>query len=68
MSDNDLMSLLYQAQAHPRGIVIESDDVERVRQKLYALMRDNEIFSSLSLIPSPLNPRELLIIQKEQPQ
>lgn len=67
MSTSDLMVHLYRAASTPRGIAVETDDVTRLRQKLYALMRDRPEFSNLSLIPSPLNPRELWIVNKEQP-
>lgn len=58
---------LYRAASTPRGIVVETDDVTRLRAKLYALMREYPQFSNLSLIPSPVNPSELWIVNKESP-
>lgn len=62
----DLISLLYRAAATPLGIVVETDDVTRLRQQLYTAMKKKTEFGNLSLIPSPVNPRELWIVNKEQ--
>jgi len=44
-------SLFYQALNEQLGLVIETpDDVERVRQKLYAIRREVPEFSTISII------------------
>lgn len=63
---SDLLSLLYRAASTPLGIVVETDDVTRLRQQLYPLMKKQTEFGNLSLIPSPINPNELWIVNKEQ--
>jgi len=65
MSSPDLLSLLYRAAATPHGISVETTDVTQLRAKLYAAMKDRPEFSNLSLVPSPINPLELWIINKE---
>ena len=61
----DLIEHLYRAASTPLGIVVECDDVLKLRQKLYALRGDKSEFKNLAFIPSPLNPRELFIVNKE---
>lgn len=65
MTSPDLLSFLYRAAATPHGISVETTDVTQLRAKLYSLMRDRPEFSNLSLVPSPINPLELWIINKE---
>ena len=56
---------LYRAASTPRGIVVASEDVPRLRTRLYAVMQKHPEFSNLSLIPNPLNPGELFILNKD---
>lgn len=63
----DLIEHLYRAAATPLGIIVECDDVLKLRQKLYALRKDKPEFQNLAFVPSPLNPRELMILKKDQP-
>ena len=62
----DLIEHLYRAASTPHGIVVETTDVTQLRAKLYAIIRKHPEFSNLSLVPSPINPLELWIINKEQ--
>lgn len=63
----ELLALLYAAVNSPYGIVVETDDAERLRQKLYAIRREYEAdFSNLSFVISPMNGADLWIINKEQ--
>jgi hypothetical protein len=60
----ELQELLYAALHSPLGTVVESDDPEFLRQKLYAVRRENTDFLPLSFVISPMNPRDLWIINK----
>lgn len=62
---SDLITHLYRAASTPRGIVLESEDVPRLRTRLYAIMQKHPEFGNLSLIPNPLNPAELFILNKD---
>lgn len=62
----DLIEHLYRAAATPLGIIVECDDVLKLRQKLYALRQGKPEFQNLAFIPSPINPRELFIVNKDQ--
>jgi len=59
----------YTALGQPFGIVIETDDPERARQRLYAARRDaqDHDLAKLSVVQSPTNPAHLWIIHKETP-
>ncbi len=60
-----LLELLYAARNAPLGTVVETDDPERLRQKLYALRREYEgDFSQLSFIISPLNGADLWVLNR----
>lgn len=60
----EYIELLYNALAAERGTVIETEDAEFLRQKLYAIRRENEDFAPLAFIISPLNGRDLWIVNK----
>lgn len=63
-----MLELLYQALASPLGIVIETTDVERLRQRLYAERREakDESLAALGLVPSRTAPEsELWIVKKD---
>lgn len=63
---SDPTDLLYRAASTPLGIIVEADDVTRLRQQLYAIIRKRPLeFGNISLIPSPINPLELWIVNKE---
>lgn len=59
-----LDALLYRAMTSPYGIVVESNDPERLRQKLYPLRKAQPDFAPLSFVTSPMNPNELWILRK----
>lgn len=56
--------LLYNALRSRFGIVIETDDAQFLRQKLYAARRENEDFKPLSFVISPMNGLDLWIVNK----
>lgn len=62
-----LMEILYDAIRSPFGLVIETSDAERLRQKLYALRKDNPDLAALSFIISPLNGSDLWVLNKGGP-
>lgn len=68
----DLLEKLYDALRAPIGIVVETEDPERLRQKLYALRKERQDADPqlrvLSFMISPTNPgSELWILKAKQP-
>jgi len=60
-----MIELLYEALDKEIGIKVATDNVERLRQKLYQFRRENPIFEPLSFIVSPTNPNgELWIVKR----
>lgn len=64
---SNLAELLYQAYAARIGVVVETDDPVRLRQKLYTIRRDNPDLHCLAILISPTNGRDLWIAKKEVP-
>lgn len=60
----ELTELLYDATRATIGLVVETNDAERLRQKLYAARRDNEDLAGLSFVISPMNGVDLWIVNK----
>ena len=64
-----LLEYLYAALRSPHGVCLQTDDVERLRAKLYACRKaalDPEL-DCLSILPSPTDPSQLWIIKKGTP-
>jgi len=61
-----LIELLYQALEAEIGIKVETNDVEKLRQKLYRLRGKDPLFEHLSFIVSPTNPNAELWIMKRK--
>lgn len=59
-----LADLLYQALASEHGIAVETNDPERLRQKLYPIRKEHTDFECLAFLISPLNPADLWIIKQ----
>lgn len=59
-----LLELLYEALRAEIGVVVETDNAELLRQKLYALRKEDEDFAILSFLISPMNGADLWIIKK----
>ena len=59
------LNLLYEALGAQFGVVIQCDDAEKVRQKLYALRRDHSDrdLDCLKIVQSPTNPQQLWIVK-----
>lgn len=64
MTELELAELLYDALRTPLGTVIQTEDAERLRQKLYAVRRENQDFAPLSFVISPINGLDLWIVNK----
>lgn len=63
VSDNHV-ELLYAAFHSEFGVVVETNDPERLRQKLYPLRKENPDFEPLAFVISPLNPQDLWIVKQ----
>lgn len=73
MSSNTtpLVELLYRALSAPIGIVVSTNDVKMLREKLYAVRREaqNPDLEALTFAPSRVNPdTELWIVRKSNGQ
>ncbi len=65
MSNLSLTELLYAAYHSELGVVVETNDAEFLRQKLYPLRKENLAdFENLSFVISPLNGIDLWIIKQ----
>lgn len=62
----EYLEVLYEALRADIGLVIATEDAERLRQRLYAIRRDQPEFKSLAFIISPMNGADLWIVKKEQ--
>lgn len=64
---SDLAELLYAAYSAEFGVVVETNDAEFLRQKLYPIRKSNPNFSILSFVISPFNGKDLWVIKKGVP-
>lgn len=64
MNNLQLTELLYDALRTPFGTVVQTEDPERLRQRLYAIRRESEDFAQLSFVISPINGMDLWIVNK----
>lgn len=60
--DYILLDLLYRAHHSERGIVVETSNVDGLRQKLYRLRKQDPELSHLILSPWPTSPTTHLAI------
>lgn len=64
-SELPLLELLYAASREEFGVVVATEDVGRLRQRLYKLQKTDPDLNRLSLMESPTNPAgELWIVKK----
>ena len=61
----NLLELLYAAYREPLGIVVTTNDPERLRQKLYAERKKDPDLACLSFRISPTSPNNQLFIVKK---
>ena len=64
MTELELTELLYDALRTPLGTVIQTEDPERLRQKLYTIRKEFGDFAQLSFVISPINRLDLWIVNK----
>lgn len=59
--------ILYMALNSKWGIVVKTDNVEGLKQRLAAKRKKNELFSTLSICTSPFSPTgEVWIVKHEE--
>lgn len=61
----EYVELLYDAARSRFGLVIETNDAERLRQRLYAIRKENPDFANLAFVISPFNGSDLWVVNKE---
>ncbi len=61
-----MLEHLYNALRSPLGIILECNNVSRLRQQLYAERRaaEDPALNDLSFVPSPLNPQHLWVVKR----
>lgn len=60
-----LLELLYDALRSEVGVVVRTNNVERLRAKLYPLRKQDPDLAALSFVVSPVDPEgELWIVKK----
>ena len=59
-----MLELLYEALHSEHGVIIETSDSERFRQKFYQLRKQDEALRALSCTLSPTNPNAEVWIVK----
>lgn len=69
MSSLPLVELLHRALQEPLGIIVSTNDPERLRVRLYEARRTalNPAFEVFSFVPSRINPTSELWILKKIP-
>lgn len=63
MKKEELLQLWYQALAAEKGVVVETNDREKLKQKLYAARKEakDPALNALSIRTSPDDPNQLWI-------
>lgn len=64
MTPHELLEILYTALHSEFGSVVETDNLELLRAKLYAVRKDHEDLQILSFVQSPTNPSHLWIVKR----
>jgi hypothetical protein len=64
------LNTLYEALGTPLGIVLQTDNPEKTRQKLYRLREtcDDPMLKELSIVISPTMPQSQVWIVKRKPK
>ena len=61
-----VVEILYQALASEHGIVVTTDNVRLLKQRLYAARKKDEDLACITLATSPTNPNgEIWLVKKE---
>lgn len=64
---NPLLKILIDALASPYGLVVQSNDPLKLRERLYPLRKEEPEFADLSFVLSPTNPKSELWILRRVP-
>ena len=67
MTPLELTELLYDALRSPFGLIVETEDAERLRQRLYPIRKESADLFPLSFVISPMNGTDLWILNKGDP-
>jgi hypothetical protein len=59
-----MLELLYEALNSPLGIIVETNDVQRLRAKLYPLRAADPALACLSFVESRTHPNQLYLVRK----
>ena len=65
MKTPNLLEILYEAYRSPLGVLVQTNDPERLRQKLYAERKKDPDLACLSFRISPFNPSNELMVMKK---
>lgn len=66
--NSEYLAHLYDALEQPLGIVLQTDNPERLRQKLYEIRREmSPTFDNISFVISPTGPQDQLWLVKKAP-
>ena len=70
MPDLPLIEILYSALHEELGVLVHSNDAERLRQRLYAERKSDPKLANLSLVLSRTDPKHLLLVirKPEEPE
>lgn len=60
----ELTEILYDATRSSLGLVVETNDAERLRQKFYAIRRENADLAALAFVISPINGSDIWVLNK----
>lgn len=63
MPTTDWLAIMYQALRSPAGLVVQSNDVPALKQKLYRLKRANADLAPISLVTSPESENHLWLVK-----
>lgn len=66
MNSSEILEHWYRALHAEIGICLLTDDLERLRQKLYVARRDanDPSLDALSIVTSPISPNQLWIVKR----
>lgn len=62
---SELLAILYQAAESQHGLSVTTNDVNKLRQRLYATREGHPQLAALRFSPSPVDPNELWILKNE---
>lgn len=63
-SNVEYLEILYEALGTRFGLVVETEDAERLRQRFYSLRKECDDFAPLSFLISPINGKDLWVLKR----